>query len=375
MDQYSYEARLKKKMKALRWQKLHLDPLLVFSLILLSALGLLILYSASNGDMALVQQQGVHFVFSFLLMMGVAQIPPQRYKQIAPWLYFIGLFLLVAVLFVGKIDHGGKRWLSFGFFRFQPSEMMVLAMPMMLAWYFDEKSLPPHYRHIVLAALLIFIPAAFIAKEPDLGTAIIVALAGFFVLLLAGMQWRWIGVLFGLLALVSPFIWHFMHAYQKDRILTFFNPERDPLGKGYHIIQSKIAIGSGGWLGKGWMHGTQSHLSFLPAHTTDFIFAVLGEEWGLIGCFFILLLFLAIFFRCFWISIHAQSNFTRLLSGSLALIFIVSAVINLGMVVGILPVVGVPLPLISYGGSIMMILMINFGMMMSVHTHRRLWGS
>lgn len=372
---YSYEARLKEKMKALRWQKMHLDPLLVFGLILLSIVGLFVLYSASNGDQLVVKKQGLHLIISFVLMIIAAQISPQRYKQWAPWLYFIGLFFLITVLLIGKVDHGGRRWISFGLFRFQPSEIMILAMPMMLAWFFDDRPLPPINRSIFFALLFIFIPAALIAKEPDLGTAIVVSLAGFFVLLLAGMRWRLIGIFLGALALASPLIWHFMHTYQKDRILTFLNPARDPLGKGYHIIQSKIAIGSGGFLGKGFMHGTQSHLSFLPAHTTDFIFAVSGEEFGLIGCTLILLIFLGLFARCLWVSIRAQNSFTRLLSGSLAFTFIVSAVINLGMVVGILPVVGVPLPLVSYGGSVMMILMINFGIIMSIQTHRRLWAS
>ncbi|EKD91613.1 MAG: rod shape-determining protein [uncultured bacterium] len=372
---YSYEARLKEKMKALRWQKIHLDPLLVLGLLLLSALGLLILYSASNANQALVNQQGVHLIISFILMILAAQISPKRYQKIAPWLYFFSLFFLIAVLLVGKIDHGGRRWLSFGLFRFQPSELMILALPMMLAWFFDERPLPPSNQSLFFALLFIFIPTALIAKEPDLGTAIVVALAGFFALLLAGIRWRFIGFFLGLLALASPLIWHFMHLYQKDRILTFLNPERDPLGKGYHIIQSKIAIGSGGFLGKGWMHGTQCHLSFLPAHTTDFIFAVSGEEFGLIGCVLLLLLFLGLFARCLWISVHAQNSFTRLLSGSLSFTFIISTLINLGMVVGLLPVVGVPLPLISYGGSVMMILMINFGIIQSIQTHRRLWAS
>src|SRR3989338_2406868 len=371
----TYEARLKQTVKKLRWDKFHLDPFLFFSLLILSTIGLFILYSASNASAVVVEKQIYRLIFSFILMIVFAQIPATYYKRWAPWLYGIGFILLLAVLVIGKVDLGARRWISLGFIRFQPSEIMTLAMPLMLAWFLSEKSLPPKFSLLLISGVMIILPALLIAKEPDLGTAIIVTIAGFFVLLLAGMRWRYIGLLIGALAALSPVIWHFMHAYQKDRVLTFLNPERDPLGSGYHIIQSKIAIGSGGFFGKGYMQGTQSHLSFLPAHTTDFIFAVSGEELGLIGCIVILAVFLMIFSRCLYISLHAQDNFTRLLAGSLGLTFIASAFINLGMVTGILPVVGVPLPLISYGGSSMMALMINFGIIMSIHTHRRLWSS
>ena len=371
----TYETRLKQKVKALKWHKFHLDPLLLLSLILLAVVGLFILYSASNETTAVIEKQLYRLILSFGLMCIFAQVPPQKYKQWAPWLYVIVFFLLLAVLVIGKVDMGGRRWISLGLFRFQPSEFMTLAMPIMLSWYLSERTLPPNFYSIMVAGILMIAPALLVAKEPDLGTAIIVALSGFFVLLLAGMRWRIIGVVAGLLVALSPLIWHFMHPYQKERVLTFLNPERDPLGSGYHIIQSKIAIGSGGLLGKGWLQGTQSHLSFLPAHTTDFIFAVSGEELGLLGCLGILIIFLIIFIRCLFISWQAQDNFTRLLSGALGLTFIASAFINLGMVIGILPVVGVPLPLISYGGSSMTTLMINFGIIMSIHTHRRLWSS
>jgi rod shape determining protein RodA len=373
--QESYEARLTKTVKKLKWDKFHLDPFLFFSLIILATIGLFILYSASNETVSVVLKQGYRLILSFILMCIFAQIPPTYYKRWAPWLYGIGFFLLLAVLVIGKVDLGARRWISLGFIRFQPSEIMTLAMPIMLAWFLSEKTLPPKFSAILMSGVMIIIPALLIAKEPDLGTAIVVTAAGFFVLLLAGIRWRLIGFLTGALVALSPVIWHFMHAYQKDRVLTFLNPERDPLGSGYHIIQSKIAIGSGGLFGKGYMQGTQSHLSFLPAHTTDFIFAVSGEELGLMGCIIILAVFLVIFSRCLFISLQAQDNFTRLLAGSLGLTFIVSAFINLGMVTGILPVVGVPLPLISYGGSSMISLMINFGIIMSIHTHRRLWSS
>ncbi|OGT46629.1 MAG: rod shape-determining protein RodA [Gammaproteobacteria bacterium RIFCSPHIGHO2_12_FULL_38_11] len=371
----SYEARLKQKLIQLKWDNLHLDPLLLLGLIFLAAIGLFILYSASNASEQVVVKQGYRIALSFALMFFFAQIPPNFYKRWAPWLYAISFLLLIAVLIIGKVNMGGRRWISLGLFRFQPSEFMTVAMPIILAWFLSEKVLPPKWPAILLSGLMILLPALLVAKEPDLGTAIVVTLSGFFVLLLAGIRWRFIGMLGGILIGFSPLIWHFMHTYQKNRVLTFLNPERDPLGNGYHIIQSKIAIGSGGFFGKGWMHGTQSHLSFLPAHTTDFIFAVSGEELGFIGCFIILAIFILIFLRCLIISLNAQDNFTRLLSGSLALTFIMSAFINLGMVVGILPVVGVPLPLISYGGSSMTALMINFGMIMSIHTHKRLWSS
>lgn len=361
--------------KKIKWINLHLDWFLLLSLLLLAAIGLFILYSASNANPIIVMKQGYRLLFSFCLMFFFAQIPPKYYKEWAPWLFAISFLLLLAVLVIGKVDMGARRWISLGFFKFQPSEFMTLAMPIMLAWYLCEKTLPPSFEAILISGVLILLPALLIAKEPDLGTGIVVALSGFSVLLLSGIRWRLIGAMSGVLVLLSPIIWHFMHTYQQNRVLTFLNPERDPLGSGYHIIQSKIAIGSGGIFGKGWMNGTQSHLSFLPAHTTDFIFAVSGEELGLIGCMIILFIFLLVFSRCLYISLEAQDNFTRLLSGSLALTFITSSFINLGMVVGILPVVGVPLPLISYGGSSMTILMINFGIIMSIHTHRRLWAS
>ncbi|MCX7121213.1 MAG: rod shape-determining protein RodA [Gammaproteobacteria bacterium] len=371
----SYEARLKQKVTQLKWDELHLDPWLLLSLVVLATIGLFILYSASNGSAQVVWKQGYRLMLSFGLMFLFAQISPHHYKRWAPWLYAICFLLLMAVLVIGKVNMGGRRWISLGLFRFQPSEFMTFAMPMLLAWFLSEKTLPPKLPTLLIAGVMILLPALLVAKEPDLGTAIVVTFSGFFVLLLAGIRWRLIGVLGGALVALSPVIWHFMHTYQKNRVLTFLNPERDPLGSGYHIIQSKIAIGSGGFFGKGWMHGTQSHLSFLPAHTTDFIFAVSGEELGFIGCFIILAIFILIFIRCLLISLNAQDNFTRLLAGSLGLTFIMSAYINLGMVVGILPVVGVPLPLISYGGSSMTALMINFGILMSIHTHKRLWSS
>ena len=371
----AYENRLKRKMIKLRWRNLHIDPTLFVGLILLAGLGLFILYSASNQNIPMLEKQSWRLLLSFGLMLVFAQIPPQRYQQWAPWIFLSVVLLLALVLLIGKVDQGARRWLILGPVRFQPSEMMKLALPMMLAWFLAEKPLPPKLSLLMLCGLLLVIPTLLTAKQPDLGTAIMIAASGIAVLLMAGISWRLIATLLILLILSTPILWHFMHHYQQARVLTFLNPERDPLGSGYHIIQSKIAIGSGGIFGKGWMNGTQSHLSFLPAHATDFIFAVSGEELGLIGSVLILMVFLGIFARSLYISTQAQNTFSRLLAGSISLTFILSAFVNIGMVIGILPVVGVPLPLISYGGSSMLITMIGFGMMMSIQTHRKLWSS
>ena len=369
------ENNLANRVSSLRWKLIHLDPPLLFSLVLLAIIGIFILYSASNESMPMVDKQLLRLGLSFVLLFLCAQIRPQRFFQWAPWLYGGSLALLLLVLVIGHVDMGARRWLGVGGFAFQPSELMKLALPMMLARYLSQQSLPPKFTSLVISLAILLAPTLLIAKEPDLGTAIIIACAGFSVLLFAGISWRLIASGFAALVASSPVIWHFMHGYQKQRVLTFLNPERNPLGAGYHIIQSKIAIGSGGIFGKGWLKGTQSHLSFLPAHATDFIFAVSGEELGLIGCSLIIIVFMLIFLRSLYISHKAQDNFARLLAGSLSLSFILSSFVNIGMVIGIIPVVGVPLPLISYGGSSMVITMIGFGMIMSIHTHRKLWSS
>src|SRR3990167_8527454 len=357
------------------WELLHLDLFLLFCLTLLLILGLIILYSAGNQDFMMLHRQLLRIALAWLILFICAQIPPQRYLFWAPYFFALTLFLLITVLLLGHVGKCAKRWLGIGMIRIQPSELIKVSLPLMLAYYYRDKHLPPDFKSSIMGLLIIFIPVILVAKQPDLGTAVLIMGAGLSVLVFAGLVWRWLIAGGVLIMALMPILWHFMHNYQKQRILTFLNPERDPLGSGYHIIQSKIALGSGGLFGKGWMHGTQSHLSFLPAHTTDFIFAVSGEELGLIGCLVILAVFLLIFGRCLYISLHAQDNFMRLLAGSLGLTFITSAFINLGMVVGILPVVGVPLPLISYGGSSMTTLMINFGIIMSIQTHRRLWSS
>ncbi len=354
------------------WQLLHLDLPLLLLLLLVMFLGFFILYSASNENINMVWQQVAHILIALLVMILLAQIPPWLYERWSPWFFGISLLALLAVLVVGHISLGARRWISLGFIRFQPSDLMKLAIPMALAWYLSHRELPPKWKDILITGLIILIPAAITMKEPDLGSAIILIASGACVLLLAGLSWRLI--LGGLTLIIAaiPVFWHFMHAYQKQRILTFLNPERDPLGTGYHIIQSKIAIGSGGLFGKGWLQGTQSHLHFLPEHATDFIFAVAGEEFGLIGCFILLSLYVVITLRCLYIAQQAQSTYARLLAGSLGFLFFISAFVNMGMVTGILPVVGLPLPLISYGGTSMITILASFGIIMSIEGHKSL---
>jgi rod shape determining protein RodA len=355
------------------WQQLlHLDGTLLFGLILVSALGLAVLYSASGQSSEVLLRQGIRLGLAFGAMIALAQIPPAWLYRWTPWLYGAGILLLVAVLLVGDVGKGAQRWLDLGFIRFQPSEMMKLALPLMVAWFLAESRLPPSPLRLLASAGLIVVPVLLIARQPDLGTSLLIASAGFFVLFLAGLQWKLLAVLGGLATAGLPMLWHFMRDYQRQRVISFLNPEQDPLGAGYHIIQSKIAIGSGGLFGKGWLNGTQSHLEFLPERSTDFIFAVLGEEFGLIGILALLLLYAFIVVRGIYIATQAQDTFTRLLAGSLTLTFVVYIIVNTGMVTGLLPVVGLPLPLISYGGTSMVTLMIGFGMLMSIHTHRKL---
>lgn len=351
------------------------DPMLLALLGALCLLGLVVLYSASNANWAVVGQQALRMTIGLIILLIFAYIPPEYYQRWAPWFFGMALLLLVMVLVVGHTSQGARRWLNLGFGRFQPSEFMKLAMPIMLAYFLGDKSLPPKGGALLAALAILAVPALLIAKQPDLGTAILVTMSGGFVIFLAGLSLRIILAALGLVVLSAPVLWHFLHQYQRNRILTLLNPERDPLGTGYHIIQSKIAIGSGGMLGKGYLHGTQSHLQFLPAHATDFIFAVVSEEFGLIGCVVIILVLCTILARCLYISIQAQNNFNRLLAGSLCLTFIFSSFINIGMVIGILPVVGVPLPLVSYGGSAILTTMASFGIIMSIQTHRKLWSS
>ena len=350
----------------------HIDLPLLASLLLLSGFGLIVLYSASGQNFDQVERQAVRIVLAFAIMLAIAQLNPTTLRRWSPWLYGVGLVMLVAVLVFGQVGKGAQRWLDLGIVRFQPSEMVKLAVPLMIAWYLAEKRLPPSWQRLTMAAAMIVVPVLLIAKQPDLGTSLLVASAGVFVLFLAGISWRLIGVLMVGAAAAAPAAWYLMRDYQRQRVLTFLDPEKDPLGTGYHIIQSKIAIGSGGMYGKGWLNGTQSQLDFLPERHTDFIFAVLSEEFGLTGVLMLMALYLFIIARGLYIATRAQDTFTRLLAGSLTLVFFVYLFVNTGMVTGLLPVVGVPLPLVSYGGTSLVTLMAGFGMLMSIHTHRRL---
>jgi len=301
----------------------------------------------------------------------IAHIDPYQFKRYSTLLFSLGILLLIAVLIMGQIGKGAQRWLELGLFRFQPSEMIKLTTPMMIAWYLAEHPMPPKKKHLIVAGLLIIIPTVLIAKQPDLGTALLVFSSGAAVLFFAGLSWLFIAAIITILSALTPILWHFMHDYQRDRVLTFLNPEADPLGRGYHIIQSKIAIGSGGIYGKGWLGSTQSELDFLPESSTDFIFAVFAEEFGLFGGLSLLTLYLIIITRCLYIASQAQDSYNRLLASSLSLTFFVYVFVNIGMVIGILPVVGVPLPLISYGGTSIVTLLSGFGILMSIHTHKK----
>jgi rod shape determining protein RodA len=351
---------------------LHLDGPLLAGVLFMCALGLFVLYSADGGNIARVESQLVRIGVALVALLVLCQIPPNFLRMWSPWLFGAGVLLLVLVAIGGVQGKGAQRWLDLGMIRFQPSEIMKLAMPMLVAWYLHSRTLPPKKRELVVLFVMVIVPALLIARQPDLGTALLVASSGLFVIFLAGISARLILVLGSLALAGAPVLWHFMQDYQKRRVMTLLDPERDPLGAGYHIIQSKIAIGSGGLFGKGWLNSTQARLEFLPESSTDFIFAVIGEEFGLIGLLVVLGAYLFILGRCIYIAIQAQDTFSRLLAGGLSLTFFVYVFVNTGMVTGLLPVVGVPLPLISYGGTSMVTLMAGFGILMSVHTHRKL---
>ena len=353
-------------------RKLHIDIPLFIGLFLACALSFLILYSASGQNVAVLIRQAARIGLAFVVMIVLAHINPRQFYRHSAMLYVVGVMLLIAVLVVGLVGKGAQRWLDLGFFRFQPSEMIKITTPMMIAWYLSGIALPPKPKQLLMAGIMIIIPTVLIAKQPDLGTSLLVASSGAAVLFFAGLSWRFMMATGLVLTSLAPVLWHFMRDYQRGRVLTFLNPEADPMGKGYHIIQSKIAIGSGGIHGKGWLGSTQSNLDFLPESSTDFIFAVFAEEFGLSGCLGLLILYLLIISRCFYIAVQAQDAYNRLLAGSLTLTFFVYVFVNIGMVIGVLPVVGVPLPLISYGGTSMVTLLAGFGILMSIHTHRKL---
>lgn len=357
-------------------KSLHIDMPLLGLILLTSAYGLLILYSASNENIHMVLRQGGRLIFALLIMIFFSMIPPHKYKIWTPAIYCYGLFLLVVVMLIGKIGKGAQRWLDLGFFHFQPSEIMKLAVPMMIAWYFsNHPNKQITFSKLLIAGLLIFIPAVIIAKQPDLGTAIMVMASGLCVVFLAGISIKLIMSFVISTALSLPFLWHFLHDYQRQRVYTLLNPEADPLGNGYHIIQSKIAIGSGGTYGKGWLAGSQSHLNFLPEHATDFIFAVSSEELGFMGSSILIFLMFLIAWRGLHIARQAQTTYTRLLAASLVTTFFLSAFVNIAMVMGILPVVGIPLPLVSYGGTAMVTFLAGFGILMSISSHRILFNA
>jgi rod shape determining protein RodA len=353
-------------------RKLHIDIPLFVTLVLISILSFVILYSAGGQDLDVLIRQATRVVLAFGLMILLAHVEPYQFKRWSVILFSLGIVLLLAVLILGEIGKGAQRWLEFGAFRFQPSEMIKITTPMMIAWYLAEYSLPPKSKQLLIASGLIILPTLLIAKQPDLGTALLVASSGAAVIFFSGLSWWFIIGIGALLTALTPILWHFMHDYQRARVLTFLNPEADPLGRGYHIIQSKIAIGSGGIYGKGWLGSTQSELDFLPESSTDFIFAVFAEEFGLFGCVSLLVLYLLIISRCLFIASQAKDTYCRLLAGSLAFTFFVYVFVNVGMVIGVLPVVGVPLPLVSYGGTSIVTLCAGFGILMSIHTHKKL---
>jgi rod shape determining protein RodA len=353
-------------------EALHLDGPLLLSVLAVCVAGLVVLFSAAGEDVGVFLRQAARVGLGLGVMVAVAQVPPRILRAVAPWLYAVGVLLLVAVALVGDIAMGAQRWLDLGFIRFQPSEIMKIALPLACAWYLHDRPLPPDLRSLVVLGVAILVPVLLVAEQPDLGTALLIASGGGLVVLLAGLQLRYILGLGALLAAAVPLLWHFLHDYQRQRVLTFLNPQNDPLGAGYHTIQSQIAIGSGGVFGKGYMNGSQAHLEFLPERSTDFIFAVIGEEWGLVGLAVLIALYLMVLARGMYIAAQGQDTFCRLIAGALTLTFAVYVFVNSGMVAGLLPVVGVPLPLVSYGGTSMVTLMAGFGILMSVHSRRKL---
>lgn len=354
------------------WRKLHIDPVLLLLLLLLTGFGLTVLYSASGQSVSMMKRQIAFYIIAYCTMFTVAQLDVSFLKRWAPWFYGIGILLLSLIYVIGVDAKGAQRWLSLGFIRFQPSEALKIAVPVAVAAYFSSRVLPPSFKHIFWSLVIIAIPTVLILKQPDLGTSILISTSGLIVLFLAGLRWRYVfGSAVLLVASAWP-IWNYvLQSYQKTRIETLFNPEADRLGAGWNTIQAKISIGSGGIDGKGWLKGTQSHLDFLPESHTDFIIAVLAEEYGLVGVLALIALYLAIVFRGLFISWNARSTFNRLLAGSITMTFFVYIFVNIGMVSGMLPVVGVPLPLVSLGGTSLVTLMLAFGILMAIATEKK----
>jgi rod shape determining protein RodA len=354
---------------------LKLDGPLIIGLGLVAVYGLIILYSASGQSLPTIYRTLGRLALGTIAMLVLAQVNPNFLRRTSPWLYAIGVFLLFIVYGMGHIGKGAQRWLDLGIIRFQPSELMKLAVPMTVAWFLHDRPLPPRWPTLLLLTAMILLPVGLVAIQPDLGTAALIAIAGALVIVMAGLSVRIMGGLMAIGVAGAWFGWNFMHDYQRKRVLTFLDPQTDPLGAGYHIIQSQIAIGSGGVFGKGWMNGSQAQLEFLPERSTDFIFAVVGEEFGLLGQGLLLLLYLFVVSRALYLSTQTQDTFARLVAGSLALTFFVYVFINAGMVSGLLPVVGVPLPLVSYGGTSVVTLLAGFGILMALYSHRKLVSS
>ena len=353
-------------------QRLHIDFPLFLAFLAIFMISLTAIYSASNGSIDAVINQGIKILISISAMVVIAQFSPLSYARIGPWLYFLCLVLLILVLVVGETRNGATRWLNIGITSFQPSELMKIAMPLMIARYIAKGALPPDISSVALSITIVLIPSYLIMEEPDLGTSILIAFSGLVVIFLSGLKKRYLAIAFTLFLAYLPFMWSNIHPFQKKRVLSFLNPESDPLGSGYHLIQSKIAIGSGGLFGKGWLNSTQGQLDFLPERTTDFIFAILAEEFGFLGIALLIGIYLFIIGRGIMIAINAQDLFSRLLASSISLTFFVYVFVNIAMTTGLLPVVGVPLPLISSGGTSMVTIMVGLGMLISVQTHRRL---
>jgi len=350
----------------------HIDPLLLLGLGLLMLTSLLVLYSADNASWNRPLSQMANMAVALTCMWLIANLPLHYLMRTAVPVYTLGMVLLISVALFGEISHGARRWLNLGVVTIQPSELMKVGVPLMMAWYFEKHEATLTLKNYFIAALLLLMPVALIARQPDLGTAILIAASGFYVLFLAGLSWRVIGIMFVSALASAPVLWSMLHDYQRHRIMMLFDPSQDALGKGYHTIQGMIAVGSGGLIGKGYLHGTQTHLDFLPERTTDFVFAVYSEEFGLIGNLILLSMYFFVIARGFIITANASTYFTRLMAGSITLTFTTYAFVNMGMVSGILPVVGVPLPLVSYGGTSMLTLLLGFGMLMSIETHKNL---
>jgi rod shape determining protein RodA len=350
----------------------HLDPMLMGALAALMLVSLILIYSASGSSVDRVLGQLANIIVAFAALWLVANMPLHYLIRSAVPIYILGMVLLLGVAFFGEINNGARRWLNLGVATIQPSELMKIAVPLMMAWYFERHEATLALKNYFFATLLLVVPAALILRQPDLGTALLISASGFYVLFLAGLNWKVIVGLFVTAIGSAPFLWHVLHDYQRQRLIMLLDPSQDPLGKGYHTIQGMIAVGSGGVLGKGYLNGTQTHLEFLPERTTDFIFAVYSEEFGLLGNLLLLSIYLFILWRGFIITANASTYFTRLMAGSITLTFFTYTFVNMGMVSGILPVVGVPLPLVSYGGTSMLTLYLGFGMLMSIHSHKTL---